>query len=115
MALVDTAQNASIPALVSGTVVEAIAGLFFVQSNRARDVMTSFFEKARVDRSLSEALRLADEVPDKLIRSRLQTVLALRLANAEATDEVIRTVMATNEGPGVGSSTIEHERPLPTE
>lgn len=94
-ALFQDARDATVPALVSGTVIEAVSGLFFVQSNRARAVMTSFFEKARVDRSLTEALRLAEEVPDPLIRSRLQTVLSLRLAKAEATDDVLRTVMTS--------------------
>jgi hypothetical protein len=35
-----------------------VSALFFVQSNRARNLMTAFFDKLRQDRSLEEALRL---------------------------------------------------------
>ena len=40
--------------LVSGTVIDAVAALFFVQSNKARQLMTEFFDKLRIDRKLDE-------------------------------------------------------------
>jgi hypothetical protein len=40
--------------------------------------MTSFFDKLRDDRSLDDALKLADGIPDPTVKSRLQTVLSLR-------------------------------------
>ena len=109
-AVIDSTRSASVPGVISGTVVEAVAGLFFVQSNRARDLMQSFFEKARADRSLAEALRLAEEGGDPMLRSRVQAVLALRLAHAEASDEIVRAVMAANDaGAGIASaSALQH-------
>lgn len=88
-----THTGANAVAIISGAIVEAVSGLFFVQGNKTRIVMTTFFDKLRQDRSLEEALRLSDAIPDPLIKSRLKTVLSLRLANAAASDEVIRTVM----------------------
>jgi hypothetical protein len=91
--------GAGVITLVSGSVVEAVASLFFVQSNRARTTMVEFFDRLRVDRSLEESLKLADAITDPLIRSRVQTLLAVRLARAEAADSVLQTVMAAPAGP----------------
>ena len=33
--------------LVAGTVIDAVSALFFVQSNKARQLMTEFFDKLR--------------------------------------------------------------------
>jgi hypothetical protein len=87
--------GAGVVTLVSGAVVEAVSVLFFVQANRARTLMVEFFDKLRVDRSLDESLRLSQTIPDPLIKSRLQTILAIRLAQAQATDEVLHAVMST--------------------
>jgi hypothetical protein len=43
-------------AIIWGTVIQAAYTLFVVQSNRARQLMTEFFDKLRVDRKLDEAL-----------------------------------------------------------
>jgi hypothetical protein len=98
----NTHTGANTVALISSAIVEAVSGLFFVQSNRARVLMTAFFDKLRQDRSLEEALKLSESVPDPLINSRLKTVLSLRLANAAASDEVVKTVMATTSGESSG-------------
>jgi hypothetical protein len=85
---------ANVVSLLGATVIEAVSTLFFVQSNRARALMMAFFDKLRSDRALDESLQLALDIPDPLIKSRLQTVLALSLAKAEATDDVLKVVMA---------------------
>jgi hypothetical protein len=95
--------------LISGSVVEAVSALFFVQANRARNLMVQFFDRLRVDRSLDESLNLAQSITDPLIRSRLQTLLAVRLAQATATDEVLRTVMAATATESVQVASPEAE------
>lgn len=65
---------------VSGTVIDVIAGLFFVQSNRARQLMSEFFDRLRVDRKLDESLRLIGTIEDKEIAGRSQALLAINLA-----------------------------------
>lgn len=82
-----------IVAVASGAIVEAVSGLFFVQANQTRRLMVQFFDRLRTDRSLEEALKLSSAVPDPVIRSRLSTLLAVRLAHADATDGVLGTIM----------------------
>lgn len=90
----EDASGGNILALVGGAVIEAVAALFFSLSNQTSAKMADFFDSARVDRSLEEALSLADKVPDQSVQSRLKTVLTLRLAGAEASDDVVRTIIA---------------------
>ena len=68
--------------LVSGTVIDAVAALFFVQSNKARQLMTEFFDKLRTDRKLDESLKLAETISDSIVSSRLKAILALHFAEA---------------------------------
>lgn len=98
--------DSGIVALISGTVVEAVSGLFFVQANQARNLMIQFFDRLRVDRSLEEALKLSSEVPDPIISSRLSTLLSVRLAQAEATDDVLRAVMHTDHSETAARSSL---------
>lgn len=88
------ADDGTIISLVGGTIIEAVAGLFFALANQTSTKMAGFFDSARADRSLEEALALADTVPDPAVQSRLKTVLALRLAAAQASDDVVRSIMA---------------------
>jgi hypothetical protein len=79
--------------LLGGAVIEAVATLFFVQSNKARLLMEQFFDRLRADRALDEALRLSDEIPSDLVKSRLKTALAFTLAESEAEADVMKAVM----------------------
>lgn len=81
--------------LISGTIIDAVAGLFFVQSNKARELMSEFFDKLRTDRKLDESLRLVAEVPDETLKSRLQVVLSLNFADVKLNDEALRNLLDT--------------------
>lgn len=41
-------QGQAFVSLVAGTIIEAVSALFFVQSNRARQLMTDFFDRLRL-------------------------------------------------------------------
>lgn len=101
------ATDETLIALAGGTVIEAVAALFFALANQTSRKMAGFFDSARADRSLEEALELADRIPDPGVQSRLKTVLALRLAAAEASDQVVRSVMAENPSGTSGEQTRE--------
>jgi hypothetical protein len=88
-----TLDSGNVVSLVSGTIVEAVSGLFFVQSNRARALMSAFFDRLRSDKSVERALRLAEEIPNDLIRSRVKATLAFSLAEASLSDDVINMVL----------------------
>jgi hypothetical protein len=78
--------------MIAGTIIDAVAALFFVQSNKARQLMTEFFDKLRVDRKLDEALQLMKDIHDPIIASRIKGVVALTFADV-ALDKLSLTEM----------------------
>lgn len=84
--------------LISGTVIDAVAALFFVQSNKARQLMTEFFDKLRTDRKLDEALKLADAITDPAVSSRLRALLALHFAEVSVELPLFESVVRTQLG-----------------
>jgi hypothetical protein len=86
------AVRASIP-IISGTVIDAVAALFFVQSNRARHLMSAFFDKLRTDNNLSIGLRLAEGIPDKTLASSLQAYLAMHFSGIDVSVNAYRSVL----------------------
>lgn len=107
-AILTTEPNASkIIKLTSGTIIDAVAGLFFVQSNKARELMAAFFDKLRTDRKLDESLRLVERIADPTVKSRLQMVLSLNFAGVQL-DNATLLSLADVSGTGGASSTSEH-------
>lgn len=96
--------------VASGTVIEAVSGLFFVQSNKARELLVAFFDKLREDRKLDEAIRFAREMEHGVMRQRLQTALAAsfsgsvdqaliaQLCNAESHQQPVNGAVAPARG-----------------
>jgi hypothetical protein len=79
--------------VISGIITEAVSALFFVQSNKARALMIEFFDKLRADRKLEEALRLANDLPDSIMQSRLRILLALNFVDRKSSDEFLCSVL----------------------
>jgi Cyanobacterial TRADD-N associated 2-Transmembrane domain len=88
--------STSVP-LIAGAIVEAVGGLFFVQSNRAQNQMLHFFDRLRLDRRLEEALKIADTIPDGTLESRLKVMLALELSGGKPSDQQIAALVAPPE------------------
>jgi Cyanobacterial TRADD-N associated 2-Transmembrane domain len=78
--------------MVSGTIIDAVSALFFVQSNRAREQMAAFFDKLRADQKLLDALQLCRNIGDVDLRNRLQTVLALSLSDTKITEQMVASL-----------------------
>jgi hypothetical protein len=74
------ALTTSYVSIGSGAIVDAVAALFFTQSNQARRLMTEFFDKLRLDRQFNEALRLCNSIQDADMQSTLQVRLSLFFA-----------------------------------
>ena len=83
--------------IISGTVIEAVSVLFFTQSNRARELMTNFFDRLRTDRKFDESLSIADKMADSDMKLRLQVLLALSFAEVEAGHETIAELFGVTE------------------
>jgi hypothetical protein len=96
-------QAANVVTLVAGAIVEAVSALFFVQTNRARVLMVDFFDRLRTDRKLREALSLAVEVGDPRLQSRLQTLLALTLAEVGFDQHLFDSILWGDPDPRLGA------------
>jgi len=94
--------------LVAGTVIEAVAALFFVQSNKARQLMTDFFDKARLDRKLDESLALASQIDNQNIAARLKAFLAISFAEINPDQSILMNIFSE---PGTDTSTAKPLEP----
>ena len=66
--------------VLSGTVIDAVSGIFFVQSTNAQKSMAAFFENLRIDRLNAEARALIGEVHDSERADQLRAQLVLKYA-----------------------------------
>ena len=67
----------------SGTIIDAVASLFFVQSTNAQKAMSEFFEKLRMDRLNSESRTLIAEIQNSERADQLRAQLVLKYAGIE--------------------------------
>lgn len=88
-----TEQGRAVAAIISGTVIDAVSALFFVQSNKARQLMVDFFDRLRSDRKLEESLNLASSLSDIELKARLCTLLSLSFADIKPTDAFLVSLM----------------------
>jgi hypothetical protein len=86
-------QGRAFLTLISGTIIDAVSALFFVQSNRARQLMTEFFDKLRTDRKFEESLKLANQIPDDLLKSKIKILLSINFADIKASDDIVNSLI----------------------
>lgn len=89
-----TDQGRTLIGLVSGTIIDAVSTLFFIQSNKARHLMTEYFDKLRIDRKFDESLQLSDKIPDTSVQSRLKVLMALNFAGVSPPESVVREILS---------------------
>lgn len=100
--------------LISGTIIDAVSALFFVQSNKARQLMIDFFDKLRVDRKFEESLKLTNEIPDEAIRSKVKTLLSMHFADIKINDNNLSIILdglnkLKNADPNTPSTVVKPE------
>lgn len=78
-----TDATGTIIKVASGTVIDAVSALFFVQSTNAQKSMSEFFEKLRLDRMNAEAREMISEIEDLERRDQLRAQLILKYAGIE--------------------------------
>ncbi|MCU1326775.1 MAG: putative rane protein [Bryobacterales bacterium] len=66
--------------ILSGTIIDAVSALFFVQSTNAQQTMTAFFEKLRQDRLNDTARELIGEIENAEHKDQLKMQLILKYA-----------------------------------
>jgi len=82
-------QGKAFISLISGTIIDAISALFFVQSNKARQLMIDFFDNLRTDRKFEESLKLSEQIPDVNLKSKIKILLALNFAEVKVSDNIL--------------------------
>ena len=86
--------GSTIARFVAGGVVDAVAALFFVQSKRAQEAMSEFFDKLRRDRNHVEARKLCESLGSGETRDALRVRLALHYAEVSSPDDIARSIYA---------------------
>lgn len=86
-------QAGSFINLLAGTIIDSVSALFFVQSNKARQLMSEFFDKLRIDRKLKESLRLCGDIHNPDLRDRLRTMIALNFSDVAPKDEILAAIL----------------------
>jgi hypothetical protein len=79
--------------VISGAVVDAVAGLFFTVNSRTQKVMVDFFDKLRSDRRVEDAMEIASKLPDSVMGSKLQALLALNFTQVNDIPELFRQLI----------------------
>ncbi len=79
--------------IVAGTIIDVVSALFFYQSNKARQLMSEFFDRLRSDRKLEESLKLCESINDPLMRNALKVRLSLFFSGLEAGDSVATEII----------------------
>jgi hypothetical protein len=80
--------ESTIVSLISGTIIDSVAALFFVQTRRAQQNMSDFFQKLREDKQYIEAKGLCDSLESTKAKDALKVQLALNFSNIPNSKEI---------------------------
>jgi len=88
--------TAAVSAL-SGTVVEAVAALFFTLNRMNQKNMLVFYDKLRSDQRVEYAINIAKKLPESDLATKLQALLALRFSETDAISELFQQLLASEQ------------------
>lgn len=88
-------QSQAIIGLGAGTIIDAVSALFFVQSNKARQLMADFFDRLRTDRKLEEALKLVNETSDNKIKDILIVILSTSFTGSKVNESSLNLIVTS--------------------
>ncbi len=84
--------TATIAQFSAGIIMDAVAGLFFVQSRNAQKSMGEFFDKLRNDRLHAESKLITESIQSKDAQDALRLHLALHYACVPRSDDVAKHI-----------------------
>jgi hypothetical protein len=87
-----TNSGSAIAQFVAGIIMDAVAGLFFVQSKNAQKSMGDFFDKLRKDRAQVESRALCEAVSTQEAKDSLRVHLALFYAGVEGHETIAKSI-----------------------
>lgn len=89
--------------IVAGTIIDVVSAMFFYQSNKARQLMSEFFDRLRSDRKLEESLKLCENIDNEIMRNSLKVTLSLNFAGIDGAEamarDIIRSATSLPENP----------------
>lgn len=88
-------SGTTIAQFVAGTIMEAVASLFFVQSKNAQKSMGDFFDKLRSDRLHLESRKLCDDIANSDAQDALKLHLSLHYAGVSNSEGVAKHISET--------------------
>ena len=77
---------------IAGIIMDAVAGLFFVQSRNAQKSMGEFFDKLRSDRLHAESKLISQEISSTEAQDALKLHLSLHYAGVPNSDSVAKHI-----------------------
>jgi hypothetical protein len=91
-------QGATVASFLAGVVIDAVAGLFFVQSKDAQRSMAEFFDKLRKDRQQADSRSLCESIEDSKLKDALRLQLALYYAGVDGHEAVAGSILGGRFG-----------------
>ena len=88
----DGSGAATAAQFIAGMIMDAVAGLFFVQSRNAQKSMGEFFDKLRSDRLHMESRTLCDSVNNDSAQDALRVHLSLHYAGVSEADSIAKHI-----------------------
>ena len=88
----DTNGTATVAQFIAGLIMDAVAGLFFVQSRNAQKSMGEFFDKLRSDRLHVESKLISQEITSGQAQDALRLHLSLHYAGVPGAEEVAKHI-----------------------
>lgn len=79
--------------MLAGTIIDAVAALFFVQSRRAQKSMADFFDKLRLDRQHTDSKTMCDTIENPTAKDVLKIQLSLYYAGIENSASVAKGII----------------------
>ena len=84
----ESSLGSTIISLISGTVIDSVSALFFVQTRRTQQNMNDFFQKLREDKQYIEARNLCDSLESNKAKDALKIQLALNFSKISNAKEI---------------------------
>lgn len=88
----DENGTATVAQFIAGLIMDAVAGLFFVQSRNAQKSMGEFFDKLRKDRLHAESKLISNDIKSKQAQDALRLHLSLHYAGVPNAEEVAKHI-----------------------
>lgn len=88
----DANGAATVAQFMAGLIMDAVAGLFFIQSRNAQKSMGEFFDKLRSDRLHVESKLISQEISSNQAKDALRLHLSLHYAGVPCAEEVAKHI-----------------------